>query len=293
MKSLILRLLENSLGGSSKGNISLKNIYDSDACLLLGTGVSIDEIELRKIKNIKIFGCNLIYYLKDFYSINLDFYAAINHFLAYDPVSQKKMYKDLFQANQNSNTKFFIRSLNKLIIPRSSLPKDSIYYVKGGKSKDGLNNIYDKNINYCDISKSVFLFSNVFEFMIAACLYLGFKKIYLAGFGYTYYPKLHYHFYDEFEDFDLNLPWEKPIFNINDKATQEKFALDRGFKIFKRIKLNDSEVCRFIDYKQDDLSRHKLINSIASANNAKIYNIVPDGLESPIYPKISKHALYE
>ena len=33
--------------------------------------------------------------------------------------------------------------------------------------------------------------------------------------------------------------------------------------------------------------KHHIINEFAESNNVKIYNIVPDGFESPIYEKVT------
>ena len=106
-------------------------------------------------------------------------------------------------------------------------------------------------------------------------------------------PNLQLHFYDNYIiPENLGLEQAKKIGNSIAKPHSESYK--KKIKLFNLYKKNKHYHCQLVTEHDDksSLSRaHYNINKMAIKNNIKIFNVVPDGFESPIYKKISQNEL--
>ena len=115
--------------------------------------------------------------------------------------------------------------------------------------------------------------------MIAIAMYMGFKEIFMVGNDYTLEPSLQFHFYDS------------PIFS-------KKLTKDTAMKLIHKIakaryvevyKIEEDEAFYkpiYVQYRPV-ASEHLVVKKFAESIGVKMYNVVPQGFESPVYEKIS------
>ena len=108
-------------------------------------------------------------------------------------------------------------------------------------------------LKICDLDKPNDFMIGSHYFMIASAIYMGFKEIYLLGVGYTYQPIQRCHFYDSSSEIE------------NAKKIENALVDSRNIDII----------------------------NVAENRGVKIYNVVPDGYESPMYNKINLSDLYK
>lgn len=229
-----------------KKNKFLKNIYQHNCCFILLTGSSLNEIDLSLLAEEYTFGGNIIFIHKDFQKLSLKFYALIerisNLYISpyfNDPVRNANpaiLYPNINKALKNPNALLFMHvTARKFIEKHNIFEGRKVYYVESSSP------IKHATIQSNDLSKRITFMNGVVFFMIAAAIYMGFKKLYLCGCDYTYQPRQSGHFYEDWTLLD-----DKPVDHI-----------------------------------------HQIMKDFANDKEVKIYNIVPDSFESPIYEKIS------
>jgi len=236
-----------------KRNLSLKDRYPGKRCFIFGTGTSINEINLHRFKEEYTFACNSTFLHHDFEMLNLSFFATVDS----------------------------IYGLWKSHIPWD---KPTVFFPKLEKACKTSPTIFFFNISTKRFIKKTGLFLNrpvhyvvkngpkeenslvslslhkrndfligALPFMIAASIYMGFKELYLFGTGFTYEPTQHGHFYD-------------PPEVLEEAKTSKNQPIDE---------------------------RHYDIKNIAERNGVKIFNVVPEGFESPVYEKVSLEEVYQ
>ena len=132
-----------------------------------------------------------------------------------------------------------------------------------------------------DISKRItFLDGSLFT-MIATAIYMGFKEIILIGTDFALYPQLQYHFYDS-PTFDKSINKEDFESCLSDLCKAHDLEL-------LSVLETDTHFCPKFISKDKVNVRHKITNNFAIKNNVKIFNIVSEGFESPIYEKIAHY----
>lgn len=277
--------------GIVERNSSLRNRYCGERCFILGNATSLNEIDFNQLDNEYTFGCSNLFYHKNACQLNLSFYADLEPFYNahYRPFVtrfvRKYFWTSVGNTWQNPNARFFVRVGSRRFLEKNGLLKErKVHYIKSLspmlKASKLINNLSER-ITFTDGS---------IYFMIAAAIYMGFKELYLCGSGYTYKPRLNYHFYDEYPNRQIG-PWKKPIFSryVPEKERNEmihKFADERGLDILKVRQEGDYDVVTFT--KNDTVDeRHRIMNRFAESKGVKIYNVVPDGFESPVYEKVS------
>jgi hypothetical protein len=288
----MLYAIEDVIGGDSKNNAKLKNKFYDKRCFLLGTGVSLDEIDPLFLNKEYVFACNLMFMHKDFSIFNANFYAIIQSFFGFIYAKPHDIYLGIDESSLSEETLIFLRAFNKLYIEKSNFFKDKqkIYVKPGGSFKDADKKSFD-------LTERIDYFDGAFAFMVAAATYMGFKELYLCGFGYTYSPILEFHFYDEMDDLGVfQFPWEKPMFPLSlskneRRRLSEEFAIKRGLEIYKNYYTDSFEVVRYT--KKGDLSlKYQPLNDFAIENGVKIINIVPEGFDSHIFEKTNFSSIF-
>lgn len=182
----------------------------------------------------------------------------------------------------------FVRSDDFNFIKKKSLFEDkNVYYLKI------LNTFHAykkdiRNINIDLTKRFVGGTSAVFN-SILTMIYMGFKEIYLCGAGYTYSPVYELHFYDNYvfpkeAGYKKASELAKSVVDIHNRkydSNIEYFGLFEKDNFYRGIYVAKSE-----NY-SSSISEHRIINTYAESQGVKMYNIIPEGFESPIYEKVS------
>ena len=297
----------------------LKNIFSNKRCFLILSGASLNEIDLKKLKNEHTIAVNLSGLHKDskeFFSMYLmpcTIYELNNH-KGIKKESERKIFRenldqdylksilkffkskktgyhfyDLIKKSTSNESLIFLKDtfLNRIIIKLKFKWKDrKVFFYKNSNSLiDFKDEINEMDI---DISKRFpgSDYTNVNVLLIL--IYLGFKEIYLCGAGYTYNPIYMNHFYDNYV---FNNKKSK-IKNFEKANHVSKFHLENfndGLLFKDFVTINDRIHGRYInDFKKDHaFVQNNLINDYANAKGVNIKNITPDGFESPVFEKIS------
>jgi hypothetical protein len=265
-------------------NKSLKNLYEGHRCFILGTGVSLNSIDVIKLSNEYTFCCNFLFRHKDFSRLKLSFFASIPpiwtmRFKAKD-LHPKNYFSTLEACCLNNNIKFFLHSSCKYFIDKNKFLKEhDIYYLKFSDPMELAS------IQSNDLTKRITFKDGVFFFMVAAAIYMGFKELYLCGCGYTYQPRQEFYFYDE-PSFSKEIPKDERTKMI------KEFAKAHGVEIYK-IKEEDLYDKPILVRNIPVDKKNQIIKEFAESNYVKIYNITPDGFESPVYEKVTWEYILE
>lgn len=284
-----------------KKNTILNDSYLGKRAFLLLTGESLRQIHINKLENEFTFGTGFIFLHEDIKEINLTFYINTEPSKSFNPSNPNwpkshlgplghegiaTFYREIDERLANK-TILILNSDNYKYIEINNLFKDKIkYFVKSKKKLHVIEGVSYKTI--ADLTRRSISGGGSVYLSILIMMYMGFKEIYLCGAGYTYDPVYIYHFYDNFV-FPKSIGREiaeievkKAIDSANDKhATNLEY-----YDLFEKDNLYRS-ICvirkGFGPYKD----KHRRLNNYARSQGVKIYNIVPDGFESPIYEKIT------
>ncbi len=282
-------------------NIILNDLYLGKRAFLLLTGASLQQIDITKLKDEFVFGVGFIFLHKDIRKINLNFYMNAEPSKSLNPSNPNwpkshlgplglegmiTFYKEVDERLENQTT-LILHSDNYKYIEINNLFKDKTKYFIKGKKDLRINEKVPYKIIADLTRRSISGGGSVF-FSILIMMYMGFKEIYLCGAGYTYEPIYMYHFYDNFV-FPKNMGKQKveiearraiEVRNRKEGSTLEYYGL------FGKDDFYSGVYTRRMD-NDPNKDKHRILNNYAKSQGVKIYNIVPDGFESPIYEKIS------
>jgi len=263
----------------AKKNILFKNIHQGETCYVLGSGISLDILDITELKNKKTFACNDIFLHEKFNNLNLDYYVTIEPF--FGGFLGKKYVEDTFslyngiaQAFVDKDTKlFFHPTVKKILNKYKYLNNKSVYFVPSStdflKMEKPSNNIAGKfNFGAGGLS-----------FMIATAIYMGFQKIVLLGCGYTYNPRQEYHFYARPEYLKSKINYADFLIEVDRFAKKNDFIVmdiedtqDKYLPIFASPWKNDSTE-----------KRYELLRKFSDEHNVEIINVHPEGYKSPCF----------
>lgn len=208
-------------------NLSLQNSKKGKRCFILGTGPSIQSIDLNILKNEDTFAVN-----------DFDKFPAFSNLCPKYYVLMDTIY---FASNNNDNiwakniehkllaipkdTYVFTNILNKNKIEEKKLfPYNPKYYLS-------LCGLFSDKINFTiDIDKTIPYVKNVTLACLIIAVYMGYEEIYLLGCEHNYLAsrssvgklKIIDHCYEEDEMKNID---------ANDKENIKKYALERDFQM--------------------------------------------------------------
>lgn len=184
-----------------------------------------------------------------------------------------------------SKTMLILGSDNYKYFECLNLSKDKKkYFVKGRNDLHKFKGKEDKII--VDLTKrSTCGGGSIFD-SILALAYMGFKEIYLCGAGYTYEPVYVLHFYDNFA-FPKSMGREKAEIAAKKAIDNRNMKILSNYEYHGIFEKNDLYMALYSKKMGFDsnMDKHRILNDYARSQRVKIYNIVPDGFESPIYEK--------
>jgi len=157
-------------------NRKFKNLHAGERCFLLGSGHSITTQDLTKLKNEIVFTQNHFQAHKDISIIAPKYHVVIPKF---HPADYDQDWIDWIQdmeAKLPSDTTFFWGTNTKELIESKTKLASRSYYVDTGFHAICLRKAK------VDLTKRIMSVPTVITQCITIALYMGFSKIYLAGF---------------------------------------------------------------------------------------------------------------
>jgi hypothetical protein len=277
--SVVLKFLfrlKNYLFGikESKKNNKFKDRHKGDVCFILGNGISIDEINVDYLNNFHVFACNEIFYHKDFNKLRIDYYTVVEpYFGSLFGYEYKKevtnLYAEISSNFEKKKTQMFFHLSLKSFFKKSGIVFYSNllnYFVPP---------IISSNENFGSRIGGSYSAMGALPFMVSTAKYMGFSKVFLVGCGYTYSPRMEYHFY------------ARPIFKKTNSVLleMEKFAKERDLKIFRFDTIDSKVIPIFISKQKEDNSNKQFREMYLSHKEGvfEIINVVPKSFESPIF----------
>ena len=286
-------------------NKVLEDIHRGKRCFVFGTGLSVNDIDMSLLAQEYSFGSNFLNYHKDFQKLNVNFYASVSPPSLLRNVHLKATYTDSKIYSEKDvevwlNEQITLVSYSfdpEVFFPKLdyNLNKDVLLFFgadcRKSFQKRGL--FRDKQVFYLkphkpvleaakqrvDISERITFYYAVAFFMLAVVLYMGFEEIYLVGYDYSFEPCLEFHFYDSLlfsKKMDKNLT-EKLMNRVGEKRNIKLYKIEEDGAFYRPV---------YVRY-DTDRSAHIAVNDFIISKGVKIYNIVPDGFESPVYEKVS------
>ncbi len=281
-----------------KKNSELQDCYKGKKCFLLLTGESINHINLAKLKNQITFGANWSFAMPEILDIKPTFYLGtmFNERAYYSEDTRSNYWpkgwtptithNTIKEKLINCGTRVFFKADDFRYIKNNweyDLNNENLFFIK---TKKGFSNTGPNEVNL-DKRFSVFEGGGCVYTSLIMIMHMGFKKIYLCGAGYTYNPQYVLHFYDNII-FPKSLGESEATICIKSEIEKRR---NKGSTIEYYGVMQDSENYRAICVQKrankNFYSRHHSIKEYAKRNNIKIYNIVPDKFESPVYDKLS------
>ena len=286
-------------------NIVFHDKHLGRRCFLLGTSISLNNINLKLLSNEIVMSGNFIFHHEEINKLHLSYYFLSEPFFNLIRCSKNSVFwnreidseskiipyltlnkepfissvepKALFPETDNKlndSTKIFLHSTSKYFVTKNKIFKNKdVFYTLGGDS------MISTKKQAIDLTKRISFQDGTLFTMIAAAMYMGIKEIYLIGMDYSLKPTIEFHFYDS------------PYFS---KCLSKEIAYDMIRKIADTRKIEIYSIEETDEYykpifigRNGDYSRHAIVQELADSMGIKIYNLTPPGFESPIYKKIS------
>ena len=173
-----------------KKNEKFKNIHKGKKCFILGSGPSVNDFDLTKLKDEIVIGLNSFYihpHYKDIFSDSASKYMLCSPLHGPSDAWPEKRWKEMFEEYENNIANHVILFFGlgvykpdaKTIIEEHSLFKDFDlnYYFTSTVQDDW----YLPKTKHFDFSKNLTTASTSSVWGILLALYMGFDEIYLVG----------------------------------------------------------------------------------------------------------------
>jgi len=232
----------------SKKLSKFKGCHAGQDCFVFLTGRSINDFKLSEFSDYITFGCNEIARHPDFNKLKLKYYAGIEPFTSLGTNSilrwfYPKMLKLLEERCNNPNMVCFFNYTSREFLKRKKLMVNHTKYFPIHQR------VFRKLPAEVVLDRPNSLMQGVVYFMLSLAIWMGFKRIYLIGAGYTFEPYQWYHFYD---------PYSTP--EATERAKQHQLAKPQPL--------------------------HYKIKELSEKAGVEIINVCPEGHTSPIYQGI-------
>jgi hypothetical protein len=297
-----------------KRNSQLLKNENRKRCFIISSGASINNFNLKLLSNECIIANTPLYKHPDFRDLNVDY-----QYISAPAFSIQQGHKNGFYINQRINNKkdldrwlrtpargepkpihtTFSKKPSELFFEMDSALSPNTTIVSNILSKNYIKNnklFLDNDIFYflkgnvgnigieVDYSRCLGVHDGSMQGCLSLALYLGFKDIYVLGNDYTFDPSLLLHDYDSpqvAKSFgkDLALDYIRQLADYF-KADILSISEDNEYYIPVFSRDNDK-------FDEEHWNMHKIMNQFAKDNSQTIYNVVPEGIDSSVYKKIS------
>jgi len=176
-----------------KKNTRFKDVHKGKSCYLFGNGSSLKYYDLKLFNDKASIGCGALFTHKDFKDLNLK-YCYVSH-----PLFFYKFWKNPYSKRYEKNKVGAFYRKNMAFFPEKQyFTSLSNYY---GIQGDNINYVYhfgqrDEVSGDNQMDEVFSMMEGSMSGMIGVALYLGFTDITLVGCDYTFFPKMHGHFYE-------------------------------------------------------------------------------------------------
>lgn len=224
-----------------RNNLRIENIHEGESCYIFGSGHSIKYYDLSNFNDKVGIACNLFPFHKDFNKTNTKYAILIEPFYFmpfFDKIISKIKVKSILSFNpisfhyrkiikKNPKIKFFVSLSNYFFLKSKNL---HFLYRDITSKKESKNNEICKKFD-CD--------KGVLRRAISLAIYLGFKKIYLVGCDYLFYPRQSRRWYEAGKptiDFKFDRHYIDDFIN---EATRQgiDFKLVTPFKVDSNVEI--------------------------------------------------------
>ena len=188
-----------------KTNINLKNKHEGKRCFILGSGPSINDEDLKPLKNEIVFALNNFYVHEKFSEVMSGEVEKYYMTAPIHPPQTESEWKDWFFdmeqhmpknstlifgiSNQNNNIKNIIDHHNLFVNYKK-------YWYYAGIN---INDYYNYKTADLDITRMTWIADTVSIYSLIVAIYMGFNEIYLMGMDHNYIcnNKSNYRFYKD------------------------------------------------------------------------------------------------
>jgi hypothetical protein len=285
-------------------NSLLKNKYEGKKCFILLSGESINCIDITKLKNQYTAGLGFLFLDKNIINLPLSFVLSNELGPLADKINAPgacNWPEDLIPSFGRNQGYIFLKNIKEHFTDKGTvtfLDANKISYYK----KIKLFNFNEPNVFYIKLKPYFFKSKvpcldltkrfdggdgGVFN-LVLLMIYAGFKEIYLAGAGYTYEPIYMLHFYDNLI-FPKSMGKEKAEIEAKKAIDARNANTGSNLKYYKLFDKGNFYRGVYVQWgsHNNHKDKHRILNNYAKSKGVKIYNIVPDGFESPVYEKIA------
>lgn len=174
-------------------SLILKNKFENKKCYIIGNAPSINNHDLKLLKNESTFVVNTFFVHKEFYEISPNFYVFADPDLwnFADPAITI-WWTQLIEKSINNGIVFFLPLQFKDTFVSKKLEKEKVYYL------NFTVNLTFKSAKIFDLTYPINGVQNVLILCIQIAIYLGFTEIYLLGADHdwlTHFGNEQRHFY--------------------------------------------------------------------------------------------------
>lgn len=281
-RALYYTLQDVMLGNILAPNAVLKDKHAGERCVIMLTGPSIHDIDVKQLEPEVTICCNLAYMHPDFVAMNPKYYALVEPY--YGSLMGKKhveemafLFKQVDAGLATSNVHLFLSGSARSLIREHGLfaGKEISYILPGDRllSATNLTNDLTRRITFAD---------GVVYASIAAAMYMGCREIYLLGAGYTYNPVYEKHFYDY-----LSIPVQ---LTESERAKELQRLQEQYPELeFKHIRERGNELMiAGVTHRDESFyAGYRVMKNFADSCNISLINVIPEGFESPVFESIS------
>jgi len=305
-------------------NVALKDRFRGRRCVIVGTGVSVDEIDFGQLSNEYVFACNLLAKHKSFHRLKVAFYSAttppealyspyyerILLYAVYAPAdgvpirhdNADAVIADLFSQTaefysgadeQTRRPHHFFSLLDQTCPDRSTvwfLDASGHQFFRRAQLFRGRQVFYvlkgfDPATALFDLAKPISFANGGLASSITVAIYMGFTEILLCGCGYTYQPRQEFHFYDA------------PVISLEFSEREAldwsaRFAASRGVTLHRMDRVSAGYRPMFVRH-QPPADSDRAIEAYARSRGVRILNLVPEGFESPVFEAVRPADVWE
>lgn len=281
-------------------NIVIKNKY-SGSCHIIATGVSINDYDLNLLPDDFKMGLGFIQYQKNLPNDYFDAYVDVDPINTFKKLLQRKytwFYSSIDQKMMKQDSMVFFRTSVKRLVKKYNLFKENkVYYVDVCLS--------DVERHHTDITKRFPLIQGGISACISIAIYMGFKKIYLHGAGYTYNPMQVFHYYEEYLDirekneilpnnfFDGILRIAQASGKEDINILIDDFEREKNIKFHRFKATGDKLIARFVKENEDNYNSYKELHEYALHHGVEIINVVTGDTRSSVFNSVSLSELTE
>lgn len=263
--STYMRLCDYEAFAVLDKNKVFSDIHKNERCFILGTGPSINKINIDRLKNEKCIFLSQFYLHKNYISIN-PIYHLFSGIATHTHIPQAKVLELFNQMEQRIpvSTTLFMNYLDRMFILQNNFfAKHNVHYLYFKKSLDGL---FAGKIN---AARALYEAGGIPVMAVQLAVYMGFKEIYLLG---------------------VDCTWDSGTSNNHCYDPEESVVDCLGYSreyIMANLSYIEREYRQFISF----LDQLRALNDFAKRVDCKIYNAAPGG-KLEVFERVDFNSLF-